>query len=642
MNDVEHILRRVSSGLQPTEAVKKRSFGRLHGHMYQFSALEDSLIRQQKIATTTAKQSVWEQVLTSTKTNAESLLEDLPAYLPVSIRSKQAIWFSVQNRLLPTVESFFAIGRFKWLAAVTAVAIIATMSPSLVVAPPTFADAQVILSVTNGEVSLSQQNLWVPITEDLLVKPGMTIRTEVGTATISVRDDAVLRLAPFTTVTIRDTQEYLDVAPEAVPAFFVHSGQTWLLGMVPSGLRGVTLATPHGQIAVNEGSFSVKVESDFTEVSTWDRHVQVSSFEQKNTVFSGKRLVLSSSMNDKIVTIPFEEFSQSWAREHLSRDAVHRQYIAHLQHERLSALAGTLPTSSFYPVKRFAERVDVLLSFSQESKVQKQLSQAQLRLSEAAALLQGTTVDEGQVEDSLNEYTTALNSILEESDSSTLSQLLLQQNIVESKADLAAAKPGDSAYKIKQTIFLASAEFPTINNQLPDLTLLTEALDTIASDIEAGNFETVQANWSELSDSIAALEVNGTEFNEQQIEALTVLEKIALQVKNEPLFPEEIDTDTVAQIVSFAPPEPEPAIIKVKNLLTIEEVDFITTGMYERIYIYSTNRGRQNQLIVEIKSIENSPDKGRLLRSLYRKLPAGSNLTNQIRKEIVTLKLETQ
>lgn len=642
MSSLEQILRRVSSGLQPTQAVKKRSYKRVYNYMNRFSALEERLVNQQVAPDEYAKKTVWAAVLSGTKTSAESLLEDIPAFLPTSIRTKQAIWFSVQNKLIPTVESFFAIGRFKWLAAVTAVAILATMSPSLVVAPPTFADAQVILSVTSGEVGLSQQNLWVPITEDLLVKPGMTIRTQEGEATISVRDDAVLRLAPFTTVTVKDTQEHLGAAPEAVPAFSIHSGQAWLLGMVPAGLRGITLATPHGYVSVSEGSLSVKVVEDFTEISSWDRHIRVSAQESQSTLFSGQRLTLSPGITNQIATIPFAEFSQSWARENLSRDAVHRQYIAHLQHERLSAFAGTLPTSSFYPVKRFAERVDVLLSFSEESKVQKQLDQAQLRLSEAAALMQDSTVSEVQVQDSLDEYRVALSEILEESESSTLSQLLLQQNLIESKAGLAAAKPGDSAYKIKQTIFLASADFPTMEDQSPDLTLLTEALDAIAIDIDAGNYESIQSNWSDLSDSIATLKENGTEFNEQQIEALTVLEKIALQVKNKPEFPEQIDTDTVEQIVAFAPQESKPALIEEKDLLTLEEVDLITDGMYERIYIYSTPRGRENQLIVEIKSMADNEDKGRLLRSLYRKLPAGSQLTDQIRKEIVRVRIDTQ
>lgn len=645
MHKVDLLFRRLVKLSKPTSAaVNARVWRRVQVNVHASSALETAL-KQVVITPNAATQArVWQKVHTHMHPLAERLLHNVPALLPVPVYAKQRVWQTVQDSIIPKVESFFAVDRFKWLAAVTAVAIIATMSPRFVVAPPILAGSQVTLVVTSGEVSLLQSNLWEPIKSDLLVKPGMIIHAEDGGATISVRDDAVLRIAPFTTVHILDTQDTIDSAPEPIPAFYVESGTVWLLGMVPSELRGITIASPQGYVTVNEGSISLIVEPKNTEVTVWDRHAPVHANQIEKTLYSGQRVRFTTSTIEAITDFPAIEFSKPWAKDNLSRDAVHRQYIAHLQHERLSSFAGTLPTSSLYPVKRFAEKVDVLFSFSEEQKVQKQLTQAQRRLSEAAALLQDSNTSEAVILDSLNEYKLAVNEIVVEAETNTVSQLLLQQNLETTKASLAATKPGDAAYEIKKTVLVALADLPvdSISNSAPDLTLLTDALDVLSADIEAGNFATVQTQWPELTVSIQALQGHDAVQTPQQIEALAILEKIAVQIKNNDALPADIDSTTVAQIAAYAPVEPLPEVIIAQKLRTAEEVEASTAAAYARIYSGDSARGRENRLRQELMAIAADPESGRLLRSLYRSLPAGSQLNDQIRAEIVRLKVAAQ
>lgn len=644
---IESILQSVAKYLNQ-QAEKSNAKLRIRSKVLYSSKSESLLqaVSRGYVPSAERKAAVWQRVSLATNCKSESLLSGIAQVITPSNRVKQSIFQRVQEQIVPTANSWLRIDRIKWAAALTTVAFIAAISPRLVVAPPISAESEILLSVINGEVTLYSNNLWSPIQKDIVIKSSASIRTMDGEATISVRDDAVVRLAPYTTLRVIDVADHIDQGSENIATFFVQEGSIWVQGLVPLSFRGTTIQSPHGQFTVHEGSVSLDVQEQSSTIAVWDRSAAVQSAGEKITVAVGERLVVGSNDALETTSIDKNEYSDPWPRNNLAKDAVHRKYIAHIQHERLSALAGTLPTSTFYPVKRLAERVDVLLTFNDEAKIKKQISQASLRLSEAAALLSEGSTEE-VVQESLQEYLILLNNVVADYNDSTLSHILVSQSLSDSKAGTAAAKPSDTTYLIKQTVLLASAELQngTLGQEEDKLTLVSDSLDSIVTEVQSGNFAVLNTQWPSVQSALDELADDGIELSPRRQEVIKMLEQIAKSVEANPDLLANVNQETVSQIAEFFPETESGTIAEVQPVyqaapevfLTESDLESITQLMYDNIYIYSSMRGRENQLRVEINSVQDEPEYGRILRALYQKLPAGSDLRQMVRAKIVEI-----
>ena len=73
--------------------------------------------------------------------------------------------------------------------------------------------------------------------------------------------------------------------------------------------------------------------------------------------------------------------------------------------------------------------------------------------------------------------------------------------------------------------------------------------------------------------------------------------------------------------------------------LTDEQIDAMIAQMKARIFLYTQPRSRYDQLLVEFHSIENNPDRGRILHRLYLALPP-NGLAEYVRTEIQKVREE--
>jgi hypothetical protein len=156
--------------------------------------------------------------------------------------------------------------------------------------------------------------------------------------------------------------------------------------LVPRTFGAIVVAMPFGDVRMYESSVSIDLRT-VADVAVWDRSALVDRGDDTMTIHAGDRVQLWSKNIPNVRRIPVREYLESWASQNLDRDAVHRREVAEFQRERRAVLAGILPTSPLYPVKRAAEAVDVFLTFSDAERTRKQLSYAEGRLNEAAALL---------------------------------------------------------------------------------------------------------------------------------------------------------------------------------------------------------------------------------------------------------------
>lgn len=626
---IEHLLQSTAKHCSATAAQKKA----IKERVLTESKAETWLTRLAKLLSPTKAQvhSITNTVRSGL--DRDATLQSVRESLSPSIALKEAIAQKMQQGLVQKANHWLQVNSYRWLAAFTAVVMVVTISPRFVVAPQIFADAEVRLAATEGTVWYTSNGQWQTLNADVEVKPGMQVKTEEGQATISFRDDAVVRLAPFTQLSVNDTQAIGGSAPELLPTFTVKQGNIWVQGLVPSSSRGVTFALPTGFTTVYEGSFSVQVVSEASVVSVWNKSVIVRYNSMIDRVNSSERAHLADG--ELVVdAIEQKEFAHEWVTENLAKDAVHRQYIAKLQEERLKKVAGTLPTSSLYPVKRFAERVDVLLTFNEEERLKKQLNQANNRLTEAVALLSDGS-DMTQAEDSIREYQVAIDTILD-SNEDGLSELLLKQSLQDIQSHTAALKPTDEAYVIKETVLKAES---ALRGDTQNQTVVLDTLDAVQSELEAGNTDLLNQNW-ELIVKIA----EQTEVSDDDV--LIEAKNITRTLQSSPEVLGKLSEDQRTALNTVAPIEleqqPEPTVpvrpnAPVRPTYSISEVHNLVSQMYENIYIYTSPRGRENQLRTEMLSIKGNEEEGRLLRSLYRRLPAESELTHTVRTRIAEL-----
>jgi hypothetical protein len=536
------------------------------------------------------------------------------------------VWTSfVLPRLQPAYQTASTLRPVQWIAVTVAVVLVVRGMPMLFLAPDTIADSPVLLLPTSGSVEVLTGPLTQSISNDLTLTDQTRLETGNGTATIILHDDAVFRLASDTRVALLDLSDRPAYSLQDT-TLTLEAGKLWILGLVPKHLHGITVVTTQGLLTVHEGSVSVEQQADGSVVvQVLDRSATISRHNAQITLVTGQQAVLTKDAPFVATNMNASLFQESWISTNLSRDAAHQHEIAQLQQERRAASAGILPGSAFYPVKRLAEKVDVLLSFSDEERARKLITQANTRLNEAAALLQ----DDGDANDAQNamhEYRDTLLQVATGSGGNMAVQDLLEKEVVEAgSATVAAALPGDPAYALKQAVDETIAALPE-NVPKPDVQgeVLLDQLTVLKRQAEQGDTAGAQEKLNELSDSIDTINATGAltliaqDVREEAQAAIRQVTTLSLGVpEKEFVTPEH----PVRQVVTTT-----------VRPLTPEQVTEKAQEIRGRIFAFGTKKAQYDSLVDQLALLRNSPDRGRILRELSRILPRNGLAQRVIRE----------
>lgn len=570
-----------------------------------------------------------------------SVWHDLRDRLQPSSSLSLRVWQALLPRLAPAVvhpHGRPAYRALKFVAAFAVLLLVVRISPFLFLAPPTVADSQVSVILTRGNAAVLRDGLWQPIYGEVPLQQEAVLRTENGEATIVFHDDAVIRLAPYTTVAMQDLTNRPS-EPVRQPTLALQEGQLWVLGLLPRPLEPIRIGTTQAQVEVQEGSIAVREDADAVVVEAWDRGAAVLRRGTRTQMFAGEQLTIRQG-TITVTQNAASHYQETWVASNLARDAVHQHEIAQMQQERRASAAGILPDSTFYPAKRLVEAVDVLFTFGNEARTKKRITHANTRLNEAAALIsrgsgpQATAV--------LVEYRETLLSIATGSGGSKEVRSLLQEEALENAvADTAAALPSDDAYLLKETVRETIAQLPDGAEGASDA-LAAEIFDRISQvrqQIAAG--EATVAGVSELQTFLDETESSGTLSPDVLDEARESLTGIVAVVDGAPASGDDDETASESDSESSRPPRRSRGEPSARPALSDAEVDEKVQGILASIRIYDAIRSQRNQLLEEMRALETHPDKGRILRRLHQKeLPGG--LSQLVRREIGELNEETQ
>lgn len=555
-------------------------------------------------------QRVHSRIGTPVASSALSALRGLLSPDPMRLLALRAELLA-RLQLAPVPTSHRAV---KWVAAFALVLVVLRGSPFLFLAPHIAAESVVMVVPTKGTVLLSLQGLWQPLTEEVRAHEGIQLKTDNGEATILLHDDGTVRLAPGTTLALHDVSDRPEPALDG-PTVTISAGKMWIQGLLPRHLRGLTVATPFGEVLVHAGSVSIDVREESMLVRTWDRTAILSVGGETLNLLSGEKVVVRREL-PRVQQIAASEYDEAWVVQNLQRDAVHQREVAQLQQERRAANAGILPNSPFYSVKRVAEQMDVLLTLDPETKVQKKLSLANTRLNEAAALL---SVHETGAEVTLLEYKAALLDVVSGSGGDSVTQFLVRQELAENTAELSAALPDDDGYLLKKTVLEASAELPgeVVDQRDVQGILLVDTLDALQDAIASGDVARAEETYKVAEPYLSLLETDDPGIKpEVKKEALSVLSDTAQQL-HETEEDMGMQTELGNALSSFLPIESTIAHAP----MTEEQVMALIRDIQGRIFLYSQPRSRWNQLQYELKNLHGHPDEGTILRHLFHALP---------------------
>ncbi|MDP6561635.1 MAG: DUF5667 domain-containing protein, partial [Candidatus Peribacteraceae bacterium] len=563
----------------------------------------------------TLQKTIWSRISSQIELPQADAFTRIKIAFQPSSELKEQIKARVLASLEPVQQIVYWPLTAKWTAAFALFGILVRISPMLFIASPTVADSEALLLPTRGNVYVSIEGMQVEVDRQMVLRPGMMIQTGDGEVTFVLNDDGAARLAPYTTVTINDVSDRLEAASEILPSITLHDGKLWMYGITPKPTRQLAVKTRNGLVAINEGSASIAVGDD-VEVEVYDRSATIFRNAEPTFLTSGERVRLSNDSVLLVKKIPAKWFQYTWADQNLQRDAVHRHDIAQMQHERRIANAGILPTSRFYAVKRFAELMDVWLTFDQEARVQKQLEVAETRLNEAAALI----YNGDEADTALAEYRDTLQAIAEGEHNGSLVEFLVQRAVAGSTAQMAAALPGDEAYVIKKTVLEASADLSNGIAREEDAkgTLLLDGLAVMVKAADEGRTDMVRAAWSDLSPYLLTLESQELALSpSMHKEAQTLLSFLATSLHVASNRGAVIDPELLDDIAVYLPAPRDTSVV----VLSEEEVMYIVMTIKEKIFVYDMTKSRINQFIAEIRAIDGHPDAGRILRRLALALP---------------------
>lgn len=599
------------------------------------------------------KARVWQQIEARMEpARAADLLTQVRHWLEPDEALQTRVRALMSGQMAPAPARAFGLGAAKWSVAVLIVAVLVRSSPLLFLAPRTVAATSVTLAATRGSVSLGDEGLLQPISGEVTLEGPGRITTGEGEATVALHTYGVVRLAPATVFTLDDLASH----PGLPVTGSLDTGTAWIYSLVPSTLSGLSVETPAGIVTVNEGSVGLKVSGSLLTVDVWDRSARVAVDGEEFTLQPDQRLVSGPGIAPRISAID-PDSADIWVTENIARDSTHRRELAQWQHEVRAANAGILPTSPLYRVKRAAEAVDLLFTFSGEARAQKTLALAETRLNEAAALLpdmpadtvettsqvlrlaaSGSTVMTALSEDGsgsgelvrslLAEYRDTILSLAKETEagSGTTADFVVDE-IAANAIQLAAALPTDVSYPLKQAVLATAAALPESDADEGRQTVLLDAIASLRTTLQAEP-ETDLAGLVGLSPLLTELRTNVSENSAEVQREAGALERTINTLARQRRTGVAIETESRRGPVGPAP---------VQHL-SAEQIDKLVGEILGRIDIYRLPASRFNQLITELNAIQGTPDEGQILRRLDAAITNEPGLSARLRVRMRELK----
>jgi hypothetical protein len=613
------LLLQLAADMRPSGDLQSRIQSKIHARIRSPEALTQAARLVEPDAA--LMQRIWSRIARSIVPVPATYWERLRASLFPSDSVQSAVWGRILNRFEPAYVRATVSAPLRWVAICAALLVLVRVSPFLFLAPTSIAQSSVTVLPQEGQTTVLISGLWQPLSQELTLKHPTSIRTQDGEATVVFFDDAVIRLAPHTTVTVNDLSDR-PTHPAVQPDVVLQEGKVWVLGFIPKTLDGLVIGTSQGQVAVHEGSVSVE-EGTQVAVSVWNRSASVNRRGKQTVILANQEALLGGSAPTTALQIENGRYDESWVADNLNRDAVHQREIAQMQQERRAADAGILPTEPLYPAKRLAEAVDVLFTLDPESRARKILDHANTRFNEAAALIvRGSGADAAAP---LREYHDALVAVASGSGNVAV-RSLVQQDATSTAAAVAAALPDDQSYALKQAVRETIAALPADGVSQSDVqgeTFLDE-LSVVKRQAEQGDVDVAKQKLEALRGSLAPLEASGSlmaqdvrKEAEASLRSLTEAVDPAadgvLSAENKPIV---LDPRAMHFQQPTVPSAPTP--------LTDAEVERKALEMRNRIMHLQTDQARMDQISLEFRRIDGTPDQGRLLRALLRRLPAKS------------------
>lgn len=620
---LEPLLHRLHEQCSPPPGAQQRVLGVLRAK----TAVPASLhaIHQALHPSAEAKNRVWNRVSAAMHSPAENIFGTIRAHLD----TPQPALAPMLARLRPAPEDR-AHPFFRWGAAVAVIAILASLTPSLLIGPSTVARATIVIRPMEGDVFVAHASTLEPLTVESEMETAVRLRTgDDGAVTVAAYDDYVVRLDHGSDV------EWYDLTdrPEASiggPTLVVHSGRLWIQGLVPEHVRGVTVATPAGDIVLHEGSADIAVDGTSVTVRVFDRAARVVHDGRTLALAAGEATTFSPAILPAGRDVRSAAYAEAWVTRNLGYDAVHRKDIAQWQQERRAAQAGILPTSPLYPAKRVLERVAELTTLTEEGRVQQKLAQADARLNEAVALISEGDTEEASA--SLDEYRGTLLELASGCGGS-IAQFLIRQQVAEDTSGFAAAAPDDDTYLLKQTALEAAASLPEhmVTQEAVEDSLLVDRIAAFDRTIVAGDVDAATGLYRDLHGVLATLETNAAVAPIVRKQGQAVLRRYALALR-------EGGTEDPELLQATLPFLPKPVVDQLP--LSAQEVSVIVGGILDRsIGVYSTERGQSNSLVQELRTLEGHPDEPRILEQLLLNVENNALLAPYVRGRIRDLRV---
>lgn len=636
----EQLLLELGKSVHPSADARERVRMRMRANIVTVPVVLRSA-REQIQPASAARNRIWERIAGAASLVKLPLWDQVVQALSPDPLLRRHVWERIVVRLHPAYARVLVSRPLKIIAAFAVLLLVVRLSPVLFLAPTTVAESALSVRPTRGQVEILIGGLWQPVSSEVLLQQAAVLQTQDGEATVVLHDDAVIRMAPFTTLAVNDTAD----RPEpslSQPTLSLQRGTIWMLGLVPRGLEGITIGTSQGRILVQEGSVSVAENGSQTTLQVWYRSAVAMRRGQQLSLVAGERVVLAAGTTaSSISTIGSALYEDPWVNRNLAMDGAHQREIAELQQQRRAANAGILPDSTLYPAKRFAEAVDVLFTFTSEQRAKKLLSQAGTRLNEAAALLERG--DESDASKPLREYRETLLAVASGSVKSPEVESLLRQEVATASADVSAALPDDSSYVIKQAVRGAIAALPTTVEK-QDAQAQTEAaelldqLTAVKHRADEGEVSVAKAELEKIRMTLPAHSSGAKLPDEVRKEVEATLTSITAALGGRatestieiPLEPSRATQRTLDRIAgrgrSSSSVAPEP--------LSAEKIAEIVLQIRNRVIQgYDSDSGRSSVLRLEFSRLSKYPERLAILRELYVALrPYG--LGEEVRKEM--------
>ncbi len=634
------LLHRLRDALSPSKAMHGRVRARVLQRTSPHPLLE--AVKADLHPTADAKTRVWQRIANRTVASpAVTALEGARTLLSPAAFSPHPVF----ARGL-AVRNTWNLRFLKWTAAVAVVALVVQGLPPLFLAPRTVALSRVTAIATSGEADVLQDNAWqtLSVNQETILRADAELRATDGDMTLILNDDGNVRLSKATAILRDDANRPTAAVHETT--LELRGGRAWAQGFVPFHLHPIIIATQHASVRLHEGSVSVQAGENGTIVKVWDRRATITyhraSGEEQLILVAGEWAEITENNTPLVKDIRETDYTDPQVIENIKRDSVHRKDIAAAQRRRSIERAGILPTSPFYPVKRVAERVDVLMTFDQQAQLQRVLEHNATRLDEAAALIAGG--NSGAAVPLQEEFRVTLIGVASQTGGNVLTQSIIRQEVDDSTAQLAASKPDDEAYALKvavlETVAALPADVTSVKKEEVQAVLVGDKLDSLKQAVEAGNdtwyvvqkFEELQPQIDSLSQNSLPPELRkDVESSLQQLTAS--LEETAEDGAIAPSVAETIREN----VTRYLPTKP-PVVKHLSQAEIAEIIDDATT----RILNLKQPKSRENQVTWELQQIEQKypHDRGSLTRHLFQVLPADGSLRAPVRDAIQEIRTE--